>query len=58
MRDIELLRLLQKEGWEVQSIKGSHHKLVKDGKKITLSVHKKELTKGMLNAILKQAGLK
>lgn len=58
MKDKELLKLLKKEGWQEKSIHGSHHKLIKDGKTLTVPVHGKELTKGMLNAILKQAGLK
>ena len=57
MKDVELLRKLQKEGWQVKSIRGSHHKLIKDEKTITLAVHRKELKKGMLEAILKQAGM-
>ena len=46
------------QGWQEKSINGSHHKLVKDDKTIVVPVHGKELTKGLLNAILKQAGLK
>lgn len=58
MKDKELLKLLKQHGWQEKSINGSHHKLVKDGKTIVVPVHGKELTKGMQNAILKQAGLK
>ena len=58
MKDKELLKLLKQEGWQEKSINGSHHKLVKDDKTIVVPVHGKELTKGSLNAILKQAGLK
>lgn len=58
MKDKELLKLLKQEGWQEKSISGSHHKLVKENKTIVVPVHGKELTKGMLHAILKQAGLK
>ncbi len=58
MKDKELLKLLQQNGWEVKKITGSHHKMKKGDQTLTVPVHGKELTKGLLHAILKQAGLK
>ena len=58
MRDKDLLKTLQKDGWEIVSIKGSHHKLKKDNKKIVLPVHGKDIPKGTLHQIMKNVGLK
>lgn len=58
MKDKDLLKLLLKEGWILERINGSHHILKKEGKTITLPVHGKDVKTGLLNGILKQAGLK
>lgn len=58
MRDKDLLKTLQKDGWEMVSIKGSHHKLKKGNKKIVLPVHGKDIPKGTLHQIMKNVGLK
>lgn len=58
MRDKDLLKTLQKDGWEIVSIKGSHHKLKKGNKKIVLPVHGKDIPKGTLHQIMKNVGLK
>lgn len=58
MKDKDLLKQLLKDGWTIKDIKGSHHKLVKGDKVTTIPVHGKDLPKGLLNAILKQTGLK
>ena len=57
----ELFRILKKDGWYVVRQKGSHiimkHR-VKDGQ-ITIPFHSgKEVKKGLLSAILKQAKIK
>ncbi len=56
----ELIRLFQIHGWELDRIRGSHHIMVKPGKRaIPIPVHgNRELPIGILSAILKQAGLK
>ncbi|RKZ28583.1 addiction module toxin, HicA family [bacterium] len=57
----ELVRLLEKNGWEVIRIESSHHIMKKPGEKATLSipVHTgKDIKPGLLNYFLKQAGLK
>ncbi len=54
-----LVKLLKQNGWQVDRISGSHHIMVKGSKTISVSVHgKKELGKGITQAILKQAGIK
>ncbi|MFC2603808.1 MAG: type II toxin-antitoxin system HicA family toxin [Treponema sp.] len=57
MKDKDLLKLLLKNGWELVSVKGSHHKITKDGKMEIVPVHGKDIKKGLLSAILKRTGL-
>ncbi|MCK5198602.1 MAG: type II toxin-antitoxin system HicA family toxin [Spirochaetales bacterium] len=55
----ELVKLLKKNGWRVVRISGSHHLMQKDDKTVPIPLHgKKDLGKGLLNAILRQTGLK
>jgi predicted RNA binding protein YcfA (HicA-like mRNA interferase family) len=61
MKYSELLRMLKKDGWEKIRQEGSHitmrHK-TKPGQ-LTVPDHgSKEVKTGLLNALLKQAGLK
>lgn len=58
MKDKELLKLLKKDGWIIVRIKGSHHILQKDGKTTVIPIHGKDVPTGLLNAILKETGLK
>lgn len=58
MRDKDLLKLLQKNGWVVKRIKGSHHVMQKDNKIQIIAVHNKDVPTGLLNKILKETGLK
>lgn len=58
IKDKELLKLLLKDGWEIYSIKGSHHHLRKGNKTETLPVHGKDMKIGLLKAIIKRTGLK
>ncbi len=39
MNGKEILKILQKEGWHVVRIAGSHHRLVKGTLKTTVPVH-------------------
>ena len=57
MKDRDLLKLLLKDGWELVSVKGSHHKITKGEKTEILPVHGKDIKKGLLSAILKRTGL-
>jgi predicted RNA binding protein YcfA (HicA-like mRNA interferase family) len=56
----ELLKLPPKNGWRLARISGSHHIVVKDGKRsIPVPIHgNKDLPKGLVAAILKQADIK
>ncbi|MEL7661496.1 type II toxin-antitoxin system HicA family toxin [Acetobacterium wieringae] len=58
MKDKDLLKLLEKNGWVEERIKGSHHVMKKDGKTEIIPVHGKDVPTGLLNAILKRTGLK
>ena len=56
----EMIRLLQKNGFEIISQNGSHVKLKNSQTGVTAIVpyHNKALKKGLEQKILKQAGLK
>ena len=56
----EMLKLLKENGFEEVSQNGSHIKLKceETGRTVIVPYHSKDLTKGMEQAILKQAGLK
>lgn len=58
MKDKDLLKLLLKNGWVVKRINGSHHILQKDGKIQVVPIHNRDVPTGLLNAILKETGLK
>lgn len=58
MKDKDLLKALQKNGWKVVRVHGSHHILQKGDKTETLPIHGKDVPTGLLNAILKRTGLK
>lgn len=56
----KVVKLLEKQGWEVVSQKGSHIKLTKEtdlGKKIVIVPQHKVLKKGTLSNILKMTQL-
>jgi len=56
----EVCRLLERNGWELRRIKGSHHIYSKSGERyiITVPVHgNKSLKQGLCRAILRMAGL-
>lgn len=55
----ELVRLLLDHGWTIDRIHGSHYIMVKGSQTVTVPVHgNQDLKPGLLNAILKQTGLK
>ncbi len=58
MKDKDLLKLLKKNGWITARINGSHHVLQKDGKTTVIPIHGRDVPIGLLNSILKEAGLK
>lgn len=55
----DLLKLLRKNGWTLIRINGSHHHMGKGVKIVTVPVHgSHDIDKGLLDRLLKQAGLK
>lgn len=53
-----LLKILQKAGFKIDHITGSHYILYhQNGKRITLLYHIKDLPKGTIQMIFKSAGI-
>jgi predicted RNA binding protein YcfA (HicA-like mRNA interferase family) len=56
----EFIRLLEKNGWTLRKVNGSHHILTKEGniEKISVPVHSnKALKKGLQIFLMKKAGI-
>jgi predicted RNA binding protein YcfA (HicA-like mRNA interferase family) len=55
----EVAKLMKQHGWELNRISGSHHIMVKPGKRsVPVPIHgDRDLPKGLTHAILKQAGI-
>jgi mRNA interferase HicA len=58
MKSSEFKRWLAEQGAAFTSAKGSHLKVMLNGKKSYLPMHSKELGTGLVAAIKKQLGLK
>lgn len=60
MNSAELIRKLEKAGWVLRGVKGSHHIYTHPQRGGHLSVPhpKKDLGAGLIHKLLKQAGLK
>lgn len=59
MKPKELIKMLEKQGWRVKRIQGSHHILEgPEGQTEVIPLHNTDLKTGLLNAILKRTGLK
>jgi predicted RNA binding protein YcfA (HicA-like mRNA interferase family) len=55
----QLIKLLMEQGWNLDRVSGSHHIMIKGNKTISVPVHgNRDLGKGLLNALMKQGGLK
>ena len=52
----QIIRRLERDGFELVKITGSHHKFRKNGKSVTVPHPKKDLPVGTVRAIYKQAG--
>lgn len=52
----QIIRRLEKEGFELVKVTGSHHKFKKNGKTVTVPHPKKDLPTGTVRAIYKHAG--
>ncbi|MDR1428698.1 MAG: type II toxin-antitoxin system HicA family toxin [Spirochaetaceae bacterium] len=54
----DFVKLLKKNGWILDRVKGSHHIMRKNGVSISVPVHTNEdLKSGIFNSLKKQAGL-
>lgn len=55
----ELIRALERVGWQLDRIRGSHHVMVhvEQRRALTVPVHNRELKAGTLAAILRSAGI-
>jgi predicted RNA binding protein YcfA (HicA-like mRNA interferase family) len=60
LKAIEIIKTLQKKGFIIDRIKGSHYILfnVESKVRIIVSYHNMDLPKGTLSEIIKQSGLK
>ncbi len=60
LKSSELIKLLEKNGWVLDRIKGSHHQFTHPDFSFVVTVPhpRKDLKKGTLNQILKSAKLK
>jgi predicted RNA binding protein YcfA (HicA-like mRNA interferase family) len=55
-----VIRALERAGFVVERVKGSHHALKHPDKPhlhVTIAFHRKEVPRGTLRAIIRQAGL-
>jgi len=55
----ELIKLIEKDGWKLVAVRGSHHQFKHPTKpgKVTIPHPKKDLAPKTVKSILKQAGL-
>lgn len=59
MKGNEIIKLLIKDGWELDRVNGSHHIMAKGGQTVPVPVHgTKDLPKGTLKSIEKMTGVK
>ena len=60
MKSADLIKLLEQAGWVLRNVAGSHHVFShpERGGHISVPHPKKDLGAGLVNMVLKQAGLK
>jgi predicted RNA binding protein YcfA (HicA-like mRNA interferase family) len=60
MNSRDIIRLLEADGWKLVRVTGSHHHYKHPTKSglVTVPHPKRDIPKGTLNSIMKQAGLK
>jgi predicted RNA binding protein YcfA (HicA-like mRNA interferase family) len=51
-----IMKRLKSEGWVLASVRGSHHKFIRDGAMLIVPHPKKDLPIGTARAIARQAG--
>ena len=59
VRPRQLIRALERQGWELARTKGSHQSFRHPDRPnvVTVPVHARDLKRGMLSGILKDAGI-
>jgi predicted RNA binding protein YcfA (HicA-like mRNA interferase family) len=60
MRSIDVVKLLEADGWVLRSVRASHHVFQHPSKPghITVPHPKKDLGTGLVHKLLKQAGIR
>ena len=58
MKGAEFVKMLKKNGWTLDRVHGSHHIMKKGDQTLSVPVHGTDLKPGILNALMKAAGLK
>jgi predicted RNA binding protein YcfA (HicA-like mRNA interferase family) len=60
MKSTDVIKKLERDGWQQVAVRGSHHQFKHPTKpgRVTVPHPKKDLPAGTVNSILKQAGLK
>lgn len=60
MKSSSLIKMIEKDGWYIVRTKGSHHHFKHPEKAglVTIPHPRKDIPKGTVESILKQAGLK
>jgi len=59
MNGKQIIKILEKEGWAVLRINGSHYRLGKGSSRVTVPVHSgRDIGPGLLKEIMKQTGVK
>lgn len=52
------MRLLERHGWRLEHVRGSHHILRKEGRHLSVPIHAgRDVGKGLLARLLKEAGI-
>ena len=59
MRSKDLIRLVEREGWVLRRVRGSHHQFRHPAKPglVTIPHPKKDVPQGTVRSILRQAGI-
>ncbi len=60
MNSRQVIKMIEADGWQLSRTKGDHHHFKHPTKKglVTVPHPRKDIPKGTLNSIMKQAGLK
>lgn len=59
MNGKQIIKILEKEGWSVLRINGSHYRLGKGSARVTVPVHgSRDIGPGLLKEIIRQTGVK